>query len=182
MLSSQFDSLSRSFPALVWLVVAAWGTRGTAGSPDSVPLAVYPQGPVPTLFETVPPSASGLQFTNPVDAGHKLKYLYASSMSTGGVAVGDGDGNGLPDVFLAGGPVPNKLFLQRTPWKFEDVTAVAGVDGDSAWAVGCALVDVEGDGDLDIYLCNYLSPNQLYLNQGAGVFLEGAAQAGVDIT
>ena len=183
MLPSSMNLTSCAVPIMVWLVGAGWGGPLVAATPEAVPLAVYPKGPATTLFETVPSPVSGLQFRNPIDAGHDLKFLYASSMSTGGVAVGDVDGNGLPDVFLAGGPVSNKLFLQRTPWKFEDATTAAGgVDGGSAWAVGCALVDVEGDGDLDLYVCNYLSPNQLYLNQGAGVFVEGASRAGVDFS
>ena len=162
------------------LLMEVWGSCGVAGVPDSVPLATYPSRPLPTLFETVNPSDSGIHFTNSIDTTHALKYLYASSMSTGGVAVGDVDDNGLPDIFLAGGPVNNKLFLQRTPWKFEDVTSTSKVDGGAAWAVGCAMVDVDGDGDLDIYVCNYLTPNQLFLNQGKGVFVDGAAKAGVN--
>ncbi len=172
-----------------WQAAALLGLLGMGGAlpagaapPPSVPLASPSKGPGSEMFEAVPSTESGLRFINPIEAGHSLKYLYASSMSTGGVAVGDVDGNGLPDVFLAGGPGSNRLFLQRKPWRFEDVTAAAGVGGGTAWAVGCALVDVEGDGDLDLYVCNYLSPNQLFLNQGNGVFVEGAGPAGLDMT
>jgi hypothetical protein len=173
-----------SRPSISWgIALLTLATGGHAADESSVrsvaltaPVGGKSGGP---LFETVPSAETGLSFTNPIVNDHPLRYLYASAMSTGGVAVGDMDGNGLPDIFLAGGPGSNKLFLQKTPWKFEDATEKAGVGGGDAWAVGVAMVDVDNDRDLDLYVCNYLTPNQLFLNQGTGAMVEAAAPAGV---
>ncbi|NIP97241.1 MAG: hypothetical protein GWO24_28945, partial [Akkermansiaceae bacterium] len=64
-----------------------------------------------------------------------------------------------------GGPVENALYLQRGDnLVFEDVSVAAGIGGGEAWGAGTAVVDIDGDGDLDIYTCNYDSPNQLFVN------------------
>lgn len=132
------------------------------------------------MFEELTKAQTGIDFVNPIEETHSLRYLYASAMSTGGVAIGDFDGDGLPDIYLVSGPGKNKLFRQVSPMKFEDVTAKAGVDGGDAWGVGCAFADVNGDGKIDIYICNYLSPNQLYINNGDGTFTESAKSYGID--
>jgi hypothetical protein len=134
-----------------------------------------------TLFDELPPAATGLNFTNPIDLSHPWKYLYASSMSSGGVAIGDFDGDGKPDVFLTSGPGKNKLFRLSGSMKFTDVTTKAGVDGGDAWAVGCAMADVNGDGKMDLYVCNYLTANQLYLNNGDGTFTDKAKEFHLDL-
>ena len=133
-----------------------------------------------TLFTTLLPEDTGLNFVNPIDISHPNKYLYASSMSTGGVAVGDFDGDGRPDIFLASGPKENALFRQTADWKFENVAPDAGLDGGEQWSVGCSAFDIEGDGDLDIVVANYLTANQLFINNGDGTFTEGAKAAGLD--
>ncbi|HWB05581.1 MAG TPA: FG-GAP-like repeat-containing protein [Verrucomicrobiales bacterium] len=135
-----------------------------------------------TLFEELGKEQTGIDFNNPIDDTHEFRFLYASAMSTGGVAIGDFDRDGKPDIYLINGPGRNKLYRQTGPMKFEDVTAKAGVDGGAAWGTGCAFADVDGDADLDIYVCNYLSPNQLYLNKGDGTFEERAKAFGLDFT
>ena len=60
-------------------------------------------------------------------------------------------------------------------------TAVANVDGGEAWGTGATMVDVDNDGDLDIFVCNYDSPCALYLNQGDGHFVEDAKRFGLDV-
>ena len=167
---------------LAWavLITAGEAVGQSAAKIRSTPLS--PPSPAASsgrLFETLPPEETGLRFLNPINEEHPWRHLYASAMSTGGVAVGDIDGNGLPDIFLAGGPGSNALFLQKSPWKFHDATEDYGVGGGEAWGVGAAMVDVDNDGDLDIYVCNYLSPNQLWINNGAGSMAESAASWGV---
>ena len=132
-------------------------------------------------FTLLPPEQTGLHFVNPIDTNHPLKRLYHSGAACGGVAIGDVDGDGWPDVFLTSGPRGNKLFRQVEAFVFEDITATAGVAADGAWCSGAAMVDIEGDGDLDIYVCCYDSPNRLYINDGHGKFTEGAKAAGLDI-
>ena len=82
-----------------------------------------------TLFMALSPADTGIDFTNQIVADHKMKYLYASSMACGGVAIGDFDNDGMPDIYLTNGPKQNRLFRQTSPLKFEDVTEKAKVDG-----------------------------------------------------
>jgi hypothetical protein len=76
-----------------------------------------------------------------------------------GVAVGDFDGDGWPDLYLTA-VGPNHL-LRNEGGRFEDVTAAAGVAGDADptkdWSTCAAFFDADGDGDLDLFVCNYLT-------------------------
>lgn len=131
---------------------------------------------------------TGIDFVPPVDVEHPTAYLYHSGMTCSGIAAGDIDGDGRPDLFLANGSEKNALYLQTgKAFHFEDVTASAGVgiDGGDAWASGVALVDMDNDGDLDLYICNYQAANQLFINLGPSEnarvhFKECAKEAGVD--
>ena len=142
-----------------------------------------------TLFEILPPEQTGLTHVNKMDVSHEMSYLYHSGMTCGGVAVGDFDGDGKPDIFFAGTTGPNRLYLQEGDMKFTDRTASAGagLDGGDTWSAGVASVDINGDGRLDLYICSYMVPNQLFLNEGPGpngepvVFRECAREAGLDV-
>ncbi|RIK74872.1 MAG: RNA-binding protein [Planctomycetota bacterium] len=154
---------------------------GISATPLLVPGKNGPAIQGSQLFTRLTPDKTGIDFINPIDTSHPMKFLYSSSMACGGVAIGDVNGDGRPDIFLTSGPKPNRLYLQSGDWKFEDVTERAGVGGGEAWGVGAAIVDVDGDGDLDIYVCNYRSPNQLYVNDGKGTFVDRAKDFGLDI-
>lgn len=134
-----------------------------------------------SLFEALSPEVTGVNVINPIDLKHPLRFLYHSGFGCGGVYVGDIDGDGLPDLLLLNGPGENKLFRNKGNFKFEDITAKAGVGGGDRWGVGGAIVDINNDGKLDIYICNYDAPNQLYINNGDGTFTESAKQYGLDI-
>lgn len=117
-------------------------------------------------------------FTNELRKENTYTYLTNGA----GMAVGDYDGDGLPDVYLVSQDGPNKLFRQKAPMQFEDVTDRAGhVDGGKAWGTGATFVDIDGDGDLDLYVCNLEAKNLLYVNQGDGTFREDAAHFGLDV-
>ncbi len=127
------------------------------------------------LFTTIPPSQSGLQFNNQITENDSINILDNEYVYNGaGVALGDLDGDGLDDIFMAGNQVDNALFLNRGHLKFDDVTGTAGVAKPDSllWSSGVSLVDLNLDGRLDIYVCNtYYKQesrrrNLLYVNQG----------------
>jgi len=129
-------------------------------------------------FRRVPVDESGLAFTNELRRENRYTYLTNGA----GLAVGDYDGDGLLDAYLVSQDGSNKLFRQTAPLRFEDVTAAAGgVGGGDAWGTGASFADVDGDGDLDLYVCNLEANNLLYVNQGDGTFVEDAARFGLDI-
>lgn len=133
-----------------------------------------------TLFTKLAPSYSGLNFKNQLVRDHPLDRLYHSGFVCGGVAIGDFDGDGRPDLFFASGPEENRIYRQTGDLAFEDITASAGVGGGKdAWGSGASAIDIDADGDLDLYVCNYDSPNALYLNDGKGKFREAAAEFGL---
>tara|TARA_R110002096_G_scaffold156471_1_gene321079 strand:+ start:1050 stop:4499 length:3450 start_codon:yes stop_codon:yes gene_type:complete len=129
-------------------------------------------------FRRVPVTESGLAFANQLRRENRYTYLTNGA----GLAVGDYDGDGLLDAYLVSQDGQNKLFRQVAPLRFEDVTIKAGdVDGGLAWGSGATFADVDGDGDLDLYVCNIESKNLLYENQGDGTFVENGKQFGLDL-
>ena len=144
------------------------------------PLESATSGKSATVFESLSSDSTGIDFVNPIDQSHPQKHLYASAVACGGVAVGDVDNDGWPDIFFTSGPRKNRLFRQTAPLKFEDITEAAKLDSGDAWSAGAAMVDIDNDGDLDIYICNFDTPNHLFINNGDGTFTEQAKQFGVD--
>jgi len=139
----------------------------------------------PPLFELLAPTATGVSFQNtlPESADFNiLNYLYY--YNGGGVAVGDVNGDSLPDLYFSSNLQPNRLYLNKGNFRFEDATEAAGVAGPPGWKTGVAMADVDGDGDLDLYVSavHYLSMagrNILYLNDGTGHFTDRTEEFGV---
>ncbi len=148
------------------------------GSLSQVPHATGIAG---SSFQRLDPAETGVDFTCHLDTEHPLRRIYYSGYVCGGVAIGDIDNDGLVDLFLVSGGQSNRLYRQVESLKFEDMTAQAGVGGGEAWGTGAALIDIDNDLDLDIYVCNYDAPNQLFVNQGDGRFVELATQWGLDL-
>ncbi|WP_297796747.1 VCBS repeat-containing protein [uncultured Eudoraea sp.] len=128
-----------------------------------------------SLFNSVPHTVSGLNFTNALTENDSINILDNEFVYNGsGVALGDLNGDGLEDIYLAGNQVDNKLFINKGALKFQDVSEAAGViKPDSLlWSSGVSIVDINLDGKQDIYVCNtfYKNPdrrrNLLYINQG----------------
>ncbi|MEO8764001.1 MAG: VCBS repeat-containing protein [Ginsengibacter sp.] len=127
----------------------------------------------PTLFKKIPSSVSGILFNNKVIENDsinplKLEFLY----NGGGVAVGDFNNDGLPDLYFTASTTSNKLYLNKGNFTFEDITVKAGVTGEKRWCNAASVVDINNDGLADIYVCTtiYKDPEQrknlLYINQG----------------
>ena len=114
----------------------------------------------------------GIEFRNYFDRNRAMELLDTGS----GVAIGDYDNDGLADVYLVGGEISNRLYRNLGNFQFEDVTEIAGVDGqargNNLFGSGATFADIDNDGDLDLYVCNMASPNLLYVNQGDGTFRE----------
>ena len=79
-----------------------------------------------------------------------------------GVATGDVDGDGLPDVFLAGMEHGSTLHRNRGNWQFEDVTLRANLGLVNPRATGAAFVDVDADGDQDLFVTSLGSGIQFF--------------------
>ncbi|MDB4766606.1 VCBS repeat-containing protein, partial [bacterium] len=133
------------------------------------------------LFTPLSADESGIDFVNPIDITHNRKRLYHSGFVCGGVAVGDLNGDGKPDLFLNSGPRPNCLYLQDDNLRFTDATKAAGLNlKEFDWSTGVTMADVNGDAHLDLLICNYDSPNRLYINDGKANFTE-ATDSGLEI-
>jgi hypothetical protein len=162
-------------------VAAGRPATAAPGTVESVSLATPTEGKE-SRFTLLSPQETGVGFTNRLDLDHPLKRLYLAGYACGGVAVGDIDGDGRADLYLVNGPHENRLYRQTGNLRFEDVTEQAGVTGGQAWGAGAAMIDIDNDGDLDIYVCNYNSPNQLFVNTGSGRFREASVEFGLDLT
>ena len=132
-------------------------------------------------FTPIPTSKSGVNLTYPIDLESPHSHLYVSGFACGGVAAGDLDGDGRPDLVFAGAGQKNCLFLNRGEFRFVEQAEVAGIAGDGNWSSSVTLVDIENDGDLDVYVTRYDAPNQLYLNDGKARFTEAAGKFGLDL-
>src|SRR6478752_6873595 len=95
-----------------------------------------------TLFKLLPPAQTGIDFKNILTESDTLNILnQANIYNGGGVGIGDFNGDGLMDVYMAGNMVSNKLYLNKGGMHFQDVTGAAGVSG-GRWCTGVAVVDI----------------------------------------
>ena len=117
---------------------------------------------------------TGIDFGNKItdsDTLNILDYLYF--YNGGGVAIGDINNDGLPDIYFSSNQGSNKLYLNKGNFRFEDITEKAGVQGSGNWKTGVTMADVNGDGWLDIYVCevgkykNLKGRNELFVNNGS---------------
>mgnify|MGYP001557703126 CR=1 FL=1 len=108
-----------------------------------------------TLFEQISSSGSGVTFNNQITENDSINPIdNATVYNGGGVGIGDFNNDGLPDIYFTGNMVPNKLYLNKGNFIFEDVTAAAGVDGKGRWGKGISVIDINNDGLPDIYWLN----------------------------
>jgi hypothetical protein len=153
----------------------------------ATPLAarVAPPAGAPS-FTILSGAESGVEvpnvFNDPRMWGARFRELTLGAVETG-IAVGDFDGDGRPDIFAVSKNGPCALYRQVAPFKFVDVAATAGVTCDELGSskTGATVVDINQDGRPDIYVCRYDAPNLLFINNGDGTFTERAIEYGLDI-
>lgn len=139
-----------------------------------------------TLFHLLKPDSTGVHFRNDLSFDQDFNiYTYRNFYNGGGVGIGDFNNDNLVDIYFTGNQSKNKLYLNKGNLKFEDITERAGVAGTKAWSTGVAISDINGDGWLDIYVCNSGDvtgddkENELFINNGDLTFTERAAEFGL---
>ena len=140
-----------------------------------------------TLFKEISPKTSNIIFENKLNQTEEfnlIEYLYF--YNGGGVAVGDVNNDGLNDIYLSANQEENKLYLNKGNFIFEDITAKANLSSPGGWKTGVVMIDINGDGYLDIYqnrlggYKNINGKNQLYINNRDLTFTEVAQDYGLD--
>src|SRR3989441_9290718 len=146
------------------------------------------QSPQAPRFSLLSPRETGITFANTITTNDSFNiqsnvYIYNGA----GVAAGDIDNDGLPDLFFSGNMVSSRLYLNKGNMHFEDITERAGVKT-NRWCTGATMVDINNDGLLDIYV-SVSGPgagskgidraNLLFINNGNGTFTESAAKYGI---
>ncbi len=162
--TSRFMIASRVWPCST-LAILFLACVGCTNSSDS-------------LFDPVPSQHSGVHFSNPTLRADSLLQAFKvnHTFSDGGVAMGDLNNDGRPDLYFAGNvKQENELYLNQGNLQFREVTADAGVGLERTSSKGVALVDINQDGLLDIYVSvggpasiQKSRANRLLVNQGVG--------------
>ncbi len=138
-----------------------------------------------TLFEKM--ENSGIDFENNISNSPDFNiFSYRNFYNGAGVATGDINNDGLADIFFTANMGPNKLYLNKGNFVFEDISGKAGFGDKKQWSTGVVMVDINHDGLLDIYVCNagyqkgVEQENQLWINKGNLQFEEQGAKYGLN--
>jgi enediyne biosynthesis protein E4 len=146
-----------------------------AGARDYCPPGAYAPVP-PRLFR----NDGGMSFTD-VTESSGVARAYGAGL---GVAVGDLDGDGWPDIYVANDATPNQLWINRHDGTFEDRGLLSGTAlsalGRPEGSMGIALGDADNDGDEDLFVTNIIGESHvLYLNDGTGNFEDARTKSGL---
>jgi len=141
----------------------------------------------PAGFILLDRDQTNIDFRNDLTMSEELNtYTYRNFYNGAGVAIGDINQDGLADIYFCGNMVDNKLYLNLGNFKFKDITGEAGVACPNVWSTGANMVDINGDGWLDIYVCKSGPPggpnrqNQLFINNQDRTFREEAEKWGIN--
>ncbi len=166
--------MSPSFrrPVLLWLLVF---------------VASFVSAQSKKLFTLLPETSTGISFRNDiVETSNMFLYMYENLYTGGGVAIGDINLDGLPDIYFSSTLGSNKLYLNQGNFRFKDITEQAGVNGGTGIKTGVSMVDINNDGLIDIFVnkSGFKDPSLrkkiFYINNGNGTFTDRAAEMGLD--
>lgn len=138
---------------------------------------VKPAGKESPGFVLTEPSVTGVAFANMLSQERSITNR--NLLSGSGVAAGDIDGDGRCDLFFCGLDHSSVLYRNLGGWKFEDVTAAAGVACPGQDSTGAVLADIDGDGDLDLLVNSLGNGLRVFLNDGKGRFREATDELGL---
>ena len=127
-------------------------------------------------FNRLSPSKTGVEFVNHLSGEQIAENRHR--MHGSGVALGDIDGDGWTDIYLARLDGDNALYRNKGEWRFEDVTESSGVAAANRFATGVVFADIDGDEDLDLLVTAMDGPNAAFLNDGTGHFTESTEAIG----
>ena len=176
------------FLALPSLLLMACGGSSNSGDSENSDTTLTSQESM--SFETLDATQTGIDFQNSVSETEAFNfYTYEYIYNGGGVAVGDINNDGLTDIYFTGNQVEDKLYLNKGNMVFEDITKTAfDKTANEGWHTGVTMVDINGDGWLDVYVCRSGDPedktllqNLLFINNQNNTFTEKGAEYGVNI-
>ena len=105
------------------------------------------KGDVSHLFTHMSESQTGIEFKNTLKENETANVLnYTYFYNGAGVAVGDINNDGLPDLLFTGNMVANRLYINKGNLSFEDITAQSGISSMQGWCTGATMVDINNDG------------------------------------
>ncbi len=141
-------------------------------------------------FQLLDANETGVNFANTLIENDSINVIFYDYLyNGGGVAAGDLDNDGLPDLYFTGNQAGDKLYLSSGDLKFVDVSNDWGISNHPGWSTGVTFVDINNDGWLDIYVCRSgpsksaaARTNLLFINQAGKGMVEDAAAYGLDYT
>ncbi|MES3033542.1 MAG: VCBS repeat-containing protein [Gemmatimonadota bacterium] len=178
--------------ALTAALCVTAGCTDTPSPSTAAPRSDSAPAPTGTLFSKMPSAYTGIRFENRIVESQAMNvFVYRNFYNGGGVATGDLNGDGRPEVVLGSNLKGPSLFLNEGGFRFRDVTAAARLVTSKPWTTGLTLADVNGDGRLDLYVSHAgigdadSRRNELWINEGIGAdsvptFSEQAARYGID--
>ena len=141
------------------------------------------------LFTKLSSYKTSVKFKNILKETDEFNVLtYGYLYNGGGIAIGDVNNDGLEDIYFTGNMVASRLYINQGNMEFKEVAKEAGVDAPGLWNTGTTMVDINGDGWLDIFVCRSAAANPIYrknlffINNGDMTFTESAGLLGINDT